>query len=120
MGGAAASHWKTERGAHKRLDVWTALLHTSEATSATDRTPAKESAGIKIGMLKIRWYMNDVLIPQPAPRVSVRNSTVWLIIMDPTAEGVNDGEVKYLKTNSFMLISIIQQKRGTSLSLTST
>ena len=110
MGGAAASHWKTERAAHAGLDIWIAPLYTSEATSALNRTPAKESAGIKIGMLRSRSHTNDTLIPQLALLVSVRKGSVCVIIMNPSAKDVHGGEFEYLGTGLLMLISITQQQ----------
>ena len=40
--------------------------------------------------------------------------------MDPIADLVNGGEFEYLRTGLLMLISITQQKRGTSPELGST
>jgi hypothetical protein len=92
----------------------------SEATSASNHTPAKESAEIKLGMPRSHPHTNVILIPQPALLALVRTRIVMLIIMDPTADLVNGGEFEYLRTGLLMLISITQQKGGTSPELIST
>lgn len=92
----------------------------SEPTSASNRTPAKDGAGIQIGMPRSRSQTNDVLIPQLALLVSVRTSSAVLIIMDPTGDVVNGGEFECPRITLLMLISITQRKEGTSPELTST
>ena len=97
-GGAAASRWKKIRGANTRIVVLIEPLHTFEDTSASGHTPAKESAGIKIGMPRILSHTNDILIPQLALSVLDRTRVVILIVMDPIADLVNGGEFEYLRT----------------------
>ena len=92
----------------------------SEATSASNHTPVKESAGIKIGMPKRRPHTNGVLILQLVLLASVRTRIVMLIISDPTADLANGGEFEYSKPSLSTLMSIIQQEGGTSSEFTST
>src|SRR5258706_8576867 len=95
--GAAASRCKKICGAHIQLAVRIVTLHMSEATSASNHSPAKESAGIKIGMSRRRPHTNGLLIPQLVLLVSARRRIVILIITDPTVDLANGGELKTQK-----------------------